>query len=495
VQPCLSVVIPAYNELATIDEVLLRVLAQPQTREVIVVDDCSTDGTRERLGELDDPRVVVLFQPFNQGKGAALRRGFAAATSEFVIIQDADLEYDPFDYAAVLEPLIDGRADVVYGSRFLSRGAHRVLYYWHSVGNRILTTASNIVTNLNLTDMETCYKAFRREVIQSIEICEDRFGFEPEITAKVAAGGWRVYEVGVSYNGRTYAEGKKIGWRDGVRAMWCIGRYSGPGQRVTRKVQPEPAPLSFDAADAEMVEVLHSLDGADNYADWIASLIEPWRGERVVEIGAGQGTITERLIQRGRVVATEPSAAGATRLQERFAGRSGVEVEQGDLDEVVDRHEADTFVLVNVLEHIPDDVAALRRMRDRLGPDGRVVLFVPALGALYSGFDAKVGHHRRYSRAGLRRALAAADLEPEALHYVNSAGALAWLTVARLLGKAPTSRGPALTYDRAVVPALRAIEARRLPPFGQSLFCVARPAVRVGRARPERTSEPVVVLP
>ncbi len=482
---------PAYNEVASIEKVLARVLAQPSVAEVIIVDDGSTDGTRELLADWSDPRLRVECQPFNQGKGAALRRGFALATASFVVVQDADLEYDPSDYPALLGPLLDDRADVVYGSRFLSAGAHRVLYYWHSVGNRFLTTASNVVTNLNLTDMETCYKAFRREVIQSIDIREDRFGFEPEITAKVASGGWRVYEVGVSYSGRTYAEGKKIGWRDGVRAMWCIGRYSRPGERLIANLVPTPKPLPFDAADAEMTAVLHSLDGADNYADWIAALIEPWRGERVVEIGAGQGTITERLAGRGRVVATDPSADGVTRLRQRFAGRAAVDVEQGDLDEIVARHRADTYVLVNVLEHIGDDVAALRRMRDRLDPNGRVVLFVPALAALYSGFDAQVGHHRRYSRSTLRRALAAAGLEPEVLHYVNSAGALAWLTVARVLGKAPTTRGPALTYDRAVVPTLRAIEARRSPPFGQSLFCVARPAEHA----PRLDHEAVVVLP
>jgi glycosyltransferase involved in cell wall biosynthesis len=228
---CLSVVVPCFNEHATIEVVLDRVLASPFTAEVLVVDDGSTDGTRELLGKITaraeaDTRVRVLLQPHNMGKGAALRRGFAEAAAPFVIVQDADMEYDPADYAVVLEPLLDGRADVVFGSRFIGGGAHRVLYFWHSIGNKVLTVASNAFTNLNLTDMETCYKAFRREVIQSIEVEEDRFGFEPEVTAKVAKGGWRVYEVGISYSGRTYAEGKKIGWRDGVRAIWCIVRYS-----------------------------------------------------------------------------------------------------------------------------------------------------------------------------------------------------------------------------------------------------------------------------
>lgn len=229
-EPCLSVVIPVFNERATIDEVLAKVLAQPATREVLVVDDASTDGTREHLATLRDPRVRVLFQPFNLGKGAALRRGFEAATAPYVIVQDADLEYDPTDFDVLLGPLLDGRADVVFGSRFISGGAHRVLYYWHSVGNRLLTTASNIATNLNLTDMETCYKAFRREVIQSVDLREDRFGFEPEVTAKIAkkkADGsrWRIFEVPISYSGRTYEEGKKIGLKDAFQALWCIVRY------------------------------------------------------------------------------------------------------------------------------------------------------------------------------------------------------------------------------------------------------------------------------
>ena len=217
---------PCYNEVATIETCLAAVLEQELVGEVIIVDDGSTDGTRELLADITNDRVRVLLQPHNQGKGAALRTGFAAATLPYVIVQDADLEYDPSEFPKVVGPLVAGDADVVYGSRFAGGEPHRVLFFWHSMGNKLLTLVSNMFTDLNLTDMETCYKAFRRELIQSIEIEEDRFGFEPEVTAKVAAAGWRVFEVGISYNGRTYGEGKKIGWRDGVRAFWCIMRYS-----------------------------------------------------------------------------------------------------------------------------------------------------------------------------------------------------------------------------------------------------------------------------
>jgi len=223
---CLSVVMPCYNESATIQEILKRVLASEWVAEVIVVDDGSRDDTLALARSVADPRLRVVAQERNQGKGAALRRGFAEATADFVVVQDADLEYDPREYGFLLAPLLSGEADVVYGSRFVGDRPHRVLYFWHSVGNKLLTTASNMFTNLNLTDMETCYKAFRREVIQSITVEEDRFGFEPEITAKVARGRWRIYEVGISYQGRTYAEGKKIGWRDGLQAGRCILKYS-----------------------------------------------------------------------------------------------------------------------------------------------------------------------------------------------------------------------------------------------------------------------------
>jgi glycosyltransferase involved in cell wall biosynthesis len=226
----LSVVIPCFNELNTIDLIIDAVNSAPyQDKEIIIVDDFSSDGTREKLRKQIEKsgRVhQVLYHDVNQGKGAALRTGIAAATGDLVIIQDADLEYDPNEYPRLLEPILNGHADVVFGSRFLGGDAHRVLYFWHRVGNGFLTLLSNMFSNLNLTDMETCYKVFRREIIQSISIQENRFGFEPEITAKIAKLNCRIYEVGISYYGRTYDEGKKIGWKDGVRAIICILKYN-----------------------------------------------------------------------------------------------------------------------------------------------------------------------------------------------------------------------------------------------------------------------------
>ncbi len=227
VLPELSVIIPCYNEVGTIQGILDAVTAAAvDDKEVIVVDDCSVDGTREKLRTLSVPGVKVIYHERNRGKGAALRTGFQEARGAIVIVQDADLEYDPREYPKLIAPIREGRADVVFGSRFAGGESHRVLYFWHYAANKMLTLLSNMFTNLNLTDMETCYKAFRREIIQRIDLREERFGFEPEVTAKVARMGCRIYEVGISYSGRTYAEGKKIGWKDGLRAVWCILRYN-----------------------------------------------------------------------------------------------------------------------------------------------------------------------------------------------------------------------------------------------------------------------------
>jgi len=228
IEPCLSVVMPVFNEADTVATVVQTVLAQRPVQQFVIVDDCSSDGTWDKLQSLaqNEPRIKLIRHEYNQGKGAALRTGFAQATAPIVIIQDADSEYDPAEYYRLLMPILSGKADVVFGSRFMGAGAHRVLFYWHSLGNKLLTTLSNMASGLNLTDMEVCYKTFRREIIQGISIKENRFGFEPEITAKVAKLKVRIYEVAISYYGRTYAEGKKIGWRDGVHALWCIVKYN-----------------------------------------------------------------------------------------------------------------------------------------------------------------------------------------------------------------------------------------------------------------------------
>jgi len=469
---CLSVVIPCFNEEETIAELLSRVLRQPWTAEVLVVDDGSTDGSVRAVESVDDDRVVLLRQPRNLGKGAAIRRGLGVARAPYVVIQDADLEYDPTEYATLLQPLLDGKADVVYGSRFLSSGAHRVLYFWHSIGNRVLTLLSNMATNLSLTDMETCYKAFRREVLDDILIEEDRFGFEPEITAKVARGGWRVYEVGISYAGRTYEEGKKIGWRDGFRALWCIGRYN-----MARRSRPVPrrTPADFDDADAQLADVLDSLGAnAPNYTDWIADLCQPYLGQRVLEVGAGHGDLTARFIGAGAaVVATDISERCVAVLEERFADTEQVEVRRLDLFDHDDAGGYDSAVLVNVLEHLSDDGAALTELLRLVRPGGHVLLYVPAFERLYSPFDRTIGHYRRYDRPTLARTVQRAGLGVIEARYVNQLGALAWWLLAAKLKQVPTEAAKVRLYDRAVVPRLRKVEERYRTEFGQSLFVAA----------------------
>ncbi len=467
---------PCYNEEQTIEAIVRQVLASPYLRELIIVDDGSTDATLAKIATFDDARIRLVRQPVNLGKGAALRRGFREARAPYVIVQDADLEYDPREYGAVLAPLLDGRADVVFGSRFVSGQPRRVLYYWHSVGNKLLTTMSNMFTNLNLTDMETCYKAFRREVLQSITVEEDRFGFEPEITAKIASGGWRVWEVSIAYAGRTYAEGKKITWRDGARAGYAVVRYSPAWRRLRDRLDRAPdrsqPPADFDDADSELSDVLGSLEEADNYSDWIYSLIEPYLGDDVLEIGAGHGELTERL-QRGRsVTATDLSKSCVDLLRDRFEGQSNVQVRLADIAATADGRTYDSAVLVNVLEHIEDDANAVEKLRASLRPGGHLCVFVPAFDGLYSDFDRRIGHRRRYRRAQLIEVLDRAGYDIVEARYINTIGAIAWWLFVRQLGQVPTQGWSLALYDRLAVPLLRKVEATRSPRFGQSLLCV-----------------------
>lgn len=472
---CLSAVMPCYNEAATVVRAVERVLAQPFIGQLVVVDDKSTDGSADLLDGIDDERLVVVRHAVNKGKGAALRTGFALATMPFVTVQDADLEYDPTDLAQLLRPLLNGDADVVYGSRFMTSDAHRVLYFWHSVGNRLLTLASNMVTNLNLTDMETCYKVFRKDVLERITIEEDRFGVEPELTAKVAALQCRIYEVGISYHGRSYAEGKKVGWRDGFEAFAALAKYTIRGRGLARRSRR--APIMVDEADEQLSSVLEELDSATKYAEWIMSLLRPHLRGRVLEVGAGHGTFSRLLADNtAHLVASEPSSRAFAVLSDRLADRADVEVVHGGVDELATWGPFDAVVLVNVLEHIEAHDKALDAIADMLASGGRVCLYVPAFEALYSKFDRAVGHCRRYRKAELEALVGRAGLTVVESHYVNSAGFFAWLLTARALSMTPTQHGLADLYDRAVVPGLARLERSWRPPFGQSLFVVAERA-------------------
>jgi glycosyltransferase involved in cell wall biosynthesis len=420
----LSVVIPCYNEASTVRSLLERVAAVPVVRELVVVDDGSTDGTRGILQRALDswpaerPPLRVLLQPCNRGKGAALREGFRAATAPLTIVQDADLEYDPREYPKLIQPILDGDADAVYGSRFAGF-PRRVLYYWHSLGNRALTTLSNMCTNLNLTDMETCYKVFRTEILKSIPIRSDRFGFEPEITAKAARLGLRIYEVPISYRGRTYAEGKKIGWKDGLSAVWTILKYA----------------VKSDLGLATGESTLHLLRAAGPYNRWIYGLIRPWLGREILEVGSGIGNMTRYFLGHGTVTASDVSDHCLDQLRRAFGELPQVRVERLDITRnSYPRTELyDTIVCLNVLEHVEDDVAAMRHLRSLLKPGGKLLLYVPATPRIYCEIDRGVGHYRRYRMEELTSKLGQAGYRLAHRRHHNALGAVGWWIRGKLL--------------------------------------------------------------
>ena len=460
--PLLSVIVPCYNERATVAELLRRVKDVPVDKEIIVIDDKSTDGSKDVVAALaaEWPEIRHILQPFNQGKGAALRRGIEEARGEIVIIQDADLEYDPDEYPKIIQPIIDGHADVVFGSRFEGY-PRRVMLYWHRLGNTFLTFLSNCTTNLDLTDMETCYKAFRREVIQSIKLNSNRFGFEPEVTAKVAKRGYRIFEVPISYYGRDYWEGKKINWKDGFSAIWTILRYG---------------LFNDDASEPRTFTTVRRRGRLKKYNRWIWDRIAPFVGQRVLEVGAGSGTMTRFLYGRELIVATDRETPYLDRLRNAFRRRPGIIVDHLDLDTDdagdLARYGFDTVTCINVLEHTTDDEAALRRVSDLLADGGRVIVYVPAGKSLFGTMDRGIGHQRRYEKDELIAKLQRAGFALEYVAFQNRIGKLAWWFNTRLMGRRALPSAQSRIFD-ALVPLFRAFEGTN-PSSGLSLIAVGR---------------------
>ncbi len=464
----LSLLMPVYNERTVVERCIALVLAAPlpenMERELIVVDDCSTDGSFGILKRLAaaHPEIRLFQHPKNSGKGAAVRTAIGHATGDFSLIQDADLEYDPAEYSRLLRPLLDGHADAVFGSRYMAGEQMRVLLFWHTMINRGLTLISNMFSNLGLTDMETCYKVFRTDLLKSIPIRSDRFGFEPEIVMKSAKRKLRIYEVPISYHGRTYEEGKKIGWKDGVKALavvlkfWLIDDlYATPYGRG----------------------VLNNLTGTPQYLSWLARTLRPYLGDAVLEVNAGIGNLAGRLMARRLVyVAAEKDPLHLHALRNRFLRTPNVVVQRIDpeIPEDLAGMEAsfDTVLCLNVIEYLDDPAAVLRTLGAALKPGGRLIVLTPNSPALFGSLDRSMGHKRRYSVAAARELLQAQGFSVERAWQFNKAGAPSWWIYSRLTGRTRISKPVLKIFDKTVW-AWRRID-RFLPWRGLSLIVVAR---------------------
>jgi len=441
----LSVLVPLYNEEEYVGTSIERVLNAPLPEglslEIVVVDDGSTDGSAEVVENLAQrySQVRLVRHPMNRGKGSAIRTALQQARGEFAIIHDADLEYDPKDFVKLLHPLVEGEADAVYGSRFQVAGERRVLYFWHALANRVLTTMCNMASNLNLTDVETCYKAFRTGLVRSIPLRSERFGIEPEITIKLAQRQARIYEVPINYHGRTYEEGKKIGLWDAVKALLVILRYG-----VTRDIY-------LDAG----ARILDTLAQTPRFNEWMADTIRPFAGSRILELGAGIGNLTRKLSPRRKMyVASDIDAEHLARLHTRFQNRPNLEVRRCDLTNPDDfaplAGQFDTVICLNVVEHVEDDLMALRNIASALQAGGRAIVLVPQGQSIYGSLDEVLGHFRRYSEEELQKKMEAVGLQVEKIVRFNRVTRPGWYVNGKMLKKRTFGRFQLWAFDRLV---------------------------------------------
>ncbi len=463
----LSVIIPCFNERTTIREIVRRVLdvdIETIQTEVVLVDDGSTDGSAAVISRLaqSEPRIRIITHSQNRGKGAALRSAQSVCSGDYVVIQDADLEYDPANYPALLAPLLSGQADAVYGSRFAGGRTRRVLLYSHEVGNRFLTALSNLATDFNLTDMSTGAKVFRGDLFRSIPIYCDGFGFEPEITAKLSRLDCRLYEVPIDYHGRSYLAGKKVRWKDGLLMALSIIRF-----RLSDGL------MGVD----EGLETLQSMRWAHRYNRWVIDRIAPFIGDRILEAGAGIGNITAHLLNRELIVAADDNPSYLERLASNFSNNPNVRTAEINL-ECIDgilklrEHRFDTIVCVNVIEHLKPDEEVLRSFFEVLQPGGRAIILAPQGRWLYGSIDQALDHHRRYSRAEIRQKLERAGFEIDEIFGVNRVAPPFWFLNGRVLRRTSVPGAQVRFFDR-LVPFIKIFD-RILPLPPLSIIAIGR---------------------
>ncbi len=461
----LSILVAAYNEEESLAACLDAVAAAPLPggleREIVLVNDGSTDGTWRVAQQCaaKHPALRIHQQPRNMGKGAALRRAIQEMSGDIAIFQDADLEYDPQDYPRMLHPILDGRADVVFGSRFT--GVERkVLYFWHTLANSFLTLLSNMLNDTNFTDMETCYKAFDAAALRAIPLESNRFGIEPEITAKVARNRLRMYEVPIRYNGRRYDEGKKITWRDGFAALWFIFKYR----------------FSSNYSDAGKV-TLDAMEQAPQFNEWMYESVRPWLGARVAELGVGRGNMSKFIRRHEHVLLTDYRIDYLTELQRKWADQRGLRIGKLDMTARADYEQLrdfspDSVVFLNVLEHIEDDRAVLRSLFETVPSGCRVVVLVPYGMKLFSDFDRALGHFRRYERGELEAKMREAGFEVEKQFFFNKVGVFAWYLANTLGGQKALKPWQLRLYGK-LTPVFRVLDGI-LPTSGLSTVVVGR---------------------